>query len=408
MGALQSKLRKRFLRVLRNLVGPVPVGFAIGREQEPGIPASHPVLRVRDIRTVLSLLADPDTAFGEGYSTGAIVVEGSLLHALAAFYAIDIYDTRLHRLRDWLLSHRYRNGLRGSRANIHDHYDLSNDFYRLWLDREMVYTCAYYESADKTLEAAQVAKMDHICRKLWLRPGEFVVEVGCGWGALALFMARNYGVRVRAFNISHEQIDYARRRAHQEGLHGRVEFIEDDYRNTRVLADAFVSVGMLEHVGREHYAELGAVIQKTIGVHGRGLLHFIGRDSPRQISNWIRKCIFPGAYAPSLRESLEVLEPYGFSVMDVENLRTHYAATLIEWLRRYEDHYADVIKQFGEGFARTWRLYLAGSYTAFETGCLQLFQVTFAGARCASVPWTRRHLYSESHTAEDAWSTGTY
>ena len=137
----------------------------------------------------------------------------------------------------------------GSRANIHHHYDIGDDFYRLWLDEQMLYTCAYFATPAATLEEAQRAKMDYVCRKVWLRPGETVVEAGCGWGALALHMARHYGVRVRAYNISREQIQYARRRARAEGLDDRVEFVDDDYRNIRGQFDVFVSVGMLEHVG---------------------------------------------------------------------------------------------------------------------------------------------------------------
>jgi cyclopropane-fatty-acyl-phospholipid synthase len=218
-------------------------------------------------------------------------------------------------------------------------------------------------------------------------------------------MARNYGVVVKAFNVSHEQIVYARERAAREGLASRVQFIEDDYRNAYEAADVFVSIGMLEHVGREHFGELGNVIQRTIGDVGRGLLHFIGRSAPRPLSGWIRKRIFPGAYPPSLRESLDVLEPFEYSVLDVENLRPHYMRTLSEWLHRFEHRYADIAAEFGEEFARTWRLYLAGSYVAFRTGTLQLFQVTFAGRNCKDIPMTRDHLYTPR--TEQAWSTGT-
>src|SRR5208282_3355289 len=163
--------------------------------------------------------------------------------------------------------------------------------------------------------------MEHVCRKVRLRPGETVVDAGCGWGALALYMAKHYGVTVKAFNISREQIQYARMQARNEGLAGRVEFIEDDYRTISGRFDAFVSVGMLEHVGREHYSELGRVIHRAIGDSGRGLIHFIGRNRPKPFSAWIRKRIFPGAYAPTLREAMEILEPHDYAVFDVENLR---------------------------------------------------------------------------------------
>ena len=224
-----------------------------------------------------------------------------------------------------------------SRQNVHHHYDLGNDFYKLWLDEQMLYTCAYFPTPDATLEAAQIAKMDLVCRKIRLRPGERVIEAGCGWGALALHMARHYGVRVQAFNLSTNQIAYARERAAREGLADRVEFVEDDYRNVSGTFDAFVSVGMLEHVGLENYGDLGRVIDRTMGADGRGLLHFIGRNRPEPLNAWIVRRIFPGAYPPTLREVCAgVLEPQMLSVLDVENLRLHYAKTIEHWRHRFE------------------------------------------------------------------------
>jgi len=238
--------------------------------------------------------------------------------------------------------------------------------------------------------------MDHVCRKVWLRPGETVVEAGCGWGALALHMARHYGVRVKAFNISHEQIVFARERAAREGLNSQVEFIEDDYRNISGNFDAFVSVGMLEHVGKKYYREFGRVIHRAIGDQGRGLLHFIGKNRPQPLSAWIRKRIFPGGYTPALREAMNVLEPYNYGVLDVENLRFHYAKTCEHWLNRFERCYDRVAARNGEFFARMWRLYLAGSTAAFRAGSLQLFQVVFAGRACKALPLTRDYLYQKT------------
>lgn len=176
----------------------------------------------------------------------------------------------------------------------------------------------------------------------------------------------------------------------------RVEFCEDDYRTIKGTFDAFVSVGMLEHVGRSHYREFSRMIHRAIGDRGRGLVHFIGRNSPQLLQAWIRKRIFPGGYVPVLREVIEVLEPYDFSVLDVENLRSHYARTLESWLSRFERSYDRVTERFGTTFARMWRLYLAGSTAAFRAGTLQLFQVVFAGRACDSGPSTREYLYAGS------------
>jgi cyclopropane-fatty-acyl-phospholipid synthase len=278
---------------------------------------------------------------------------------------------------------------------VERHYDLGNDFYAQWLDPELVYTCAYFERPEVGLEEAQVAKLDLVCRKLALRPGETVVEAGCGWGALARHMARRYGVRVTACNLSREQVAWARRRAALEGLADRVEYLEADYRELRGRFDAFVSVGMLEHVGLRSYGDLARTIDRCLDPRrGRGLLHFIGRDAPRPLNAWIRRRIFPGAYPPTLDQVVRlVLRPARLGAVDVENLRRHYALTLDHWRRRYEAAVAAGRVGFDERFRRAWRLYLAGSQAAFLTGALQLFQLTFARRADDALPWTRASLY---------------
>ncbi len=363
-----------------------------------------PVARmlIRDWATLRRLALNPNLQFGDGYTDGRIEIEGNLVEFLEAVYrsrsAASRRTGRFRRLVSRRQERTRSNTLRGSRANIHHHYDIGNDFYKLWLDDQLVYTCAYFPSPRATLEEAQVAKMDLVCRKLWLRPGESVVEAGCGWGALALHMARHYGVKVKAFNISHEQIAYARRRARQEGLDSRVEFIEDDYRSISGRFDAFVSVGMLEHVGIDHYHELGRVIDGCLSLEGRGMIHSIGQNEPVELSPWLRRRIFPGAYPPTLREMTRVLEPRGFSVLDVENLRLHYAETLRHWLRRFESVRNTVAGMFDRRFIRAWRLYLAGSVAAFATGGLQLFQLVFARPQLNEIPWTRARLYDAAGT----------
>jgi cyclopropane-fatty-acyl-phospholipid synthase len=208
-------------------------------------------------------------------------------------------------------------------------------------------------------------------------------------------MAKHYGVTVRAFNISHEQILWAQWRARQLGLNQQVDFVEDDYRNISGNCDAFVSVGMLEHVGLEHYRELGNIIHRSLDKAGRGLLHFIGRNKPCPFSTWTRKRIFPGAYAPTIGQAMDIFEAHDFSVLDVENLRPHYARTLECWLSAFEKSSDEVRKMFGPDFVRTWRLYLAGAIAGFRAGTLQLFQVVFARTACQQIPWTRAHLYRQ-------------
>ena len=216
-----------------------------------------------------------------------------------------------------------------------------------------------------------------------------------------MHMARHYGVKVTAYNISTEQISYARQRAQAEGLDGQVEFIEDDYRNVSGKFDVFVSVGMLEHVGTDHYQELGAVINRALKDTGRGLIHSIGLNFPRPMDAWTERHIFPGANPPSLAQMMAIFEPYDFSVLDVENLRLHYAKTLEHWLQRYENNIERVTEMFDTNFVRAWRLYLAGSHTAFKMGGMQLFQVAFTRANNNQIPWTRQYLYEPQQGASD-------
>lgn len=390
-------------RVLRHLlagIGDPPVQVTLWNGERHSPPSGVvPVARVhiRDPRSLWTLLLDPWLYFGDLYACGDVEVDGDLVAFLSCVYRASA-AARQRRGRGGFLGwwlHRPRStNLGRARDNIHAHYDLGNDFYRLWLDREMVYTCAYFPRPDAGLEEAQIAKMHHVCRKLRLRPGDSVVEAGCGWGSLALFMARHYGVRVRAYNISREQIAWARARAKDEGLADRVEFVEDDYRNISGSYDAFVSVGMLEHVGIRYYPELGGVIDRVLREHGRGFIHTIGRARPGQMNAWIERRIFPGACPPSLDQIMDILEPYRFAVLDVENLRLHYARTLGHWLARFDGATDEVRHMFDETFVRSWRLYLCGSIAAFLTGELQLFQVAFNRASNNEVPWTREHLYA--------------
>ena len=391
-----GSLEARLLRRLLSKLGDPPIEFLLAWTGERvGSYAADPRAHVRllDRGAVVGLLSDPLLRFGDAYSAGRVEIAGDLVEFMHIIYrafghakANSSFASRLGR---WLR----RNTLAGSRDNIHRHYDLSNEFYALWLGETMAYTCAYYPSGAASLDRAQIAKMDHVCRKLQIGCGDSVVEAGCGWGSLALHIANRYGARVRAFNISEEQIEFARRQARQQGLDGRVEFIADDYRNIAGRYDAFVSVGMLEHVGRENYPELGRVLRRSLTTQGRGLIHSIGRNCPAPLNPWIERRIFPGAYAPSLGEMMGIFEPWNLSVLDVENIRQHYALTLRHWLERYENAIDRVRVMFDESFVRMWRLYLSGSIAAFETGTLQLFQVLFTPGENNALPLSREFMY---------------
>lgn len=237
--------------------------------------------------------------------------------------------------------------------------------------------------------------MEHVCRKLALRPGEHVIEAGSGWGSLALHMARYHGVTVQAWNVSHEQVLYAREQAEKQGLADRVEFVEDDYREIRGRCDAFASVGMLEHVGPTHYRQLGEVIDRVLAPAGRGLIHSIGRSRPMSLHRWTRTRVFPNAHPPTLGEMMEVFEPRDLAVLDVENLRLHYALTARRWHERFQANRARIDALVEPWVARTWELYLAGTAASFESATCHLYQVVFSRAANDAIPWTRAHLYGD-------------
>jgi cyclopropane-fatty-acyl-phospholipid synthase len=365
--------------------------------------SSAPAILYRDHIALVQSMVAGECGFGDGYAAGRVRVVGDLIAVLEELYrsfsaaqARKWMDRALQQTLLWT----HRNSHRGSRRNIHQHYDIGTDFYRLWLDSELLYTCAYFDDHQMTLDEAQQAKMELICRKVHLQPGERVVDAGCGWGALALYMVKKFGAVVRGYNISSDQIEYARKRSRDEGVAGRVEFVEDDYRSISGSYDVFVSIGMLEHVGASNYRDLGKLIHRVVGDTGRGLLHFIGRDHPEPLSAWINERIFPGAYVPTLSEALPLLEASQYAVLDIENLRPHYARTLELWLTRYEQAYTKVVEQFGEEFGRAWRLYLAGSVAAFRTKTLQLYQVVFAGRSCTRLSWDRKELYVPPREAQ--------
>lgn len=388
-----TTLDRWILDAVQRQMQPAPVRFVLWDGSESRIRPPDPVGRVivRDRAMLAAIVWNADLYLGEGYTSGRVEVEGDLVTVLEAVDRATLDRRRGRRDWPWPALVGRVNSLSRSRENIHHHYDIGNAFYKLWLDEDLLYTCAYFPTPGLDLESAQRAKMEHVCRKIALQPGETVAEAGCGWGTLALYMAARHGVTVKAFNISHEQITYARERAARAGLASRVEFIEDDYRNIRGTFDAFVSVGMLEHVGLAHYNELGTLIDRCLDRdHGRGLLHFIGRNRRGTLNPWIRRRIFPGAYPPTLREVTgQVLEPWDLSVLDVENLRLHYAKTLHHWRTRFEAASGEIADMFDESFVRAWRLYLAGSEAAFSTGWMQLFQVTFARGTNNRIPWTR-------------------
>lgn len=362
-------------------------------------------VHIKTNRALRDLVTKSVLGFGEAFTRGEIDVEGDLLALAFMSHELlsgplrgSLWQRALYKLG---FSTR-KNSISRAGKNIAAHYDLANSFYELWLDTEMQYTCGYFYKPTDTLEDAQRQKIELVCRKLRLKPGEFVVEAGGGWGGLALHMAQNYGVRVKSFNISKEQITFARDKAQRLGIRtDRVEYVLDDYRNIPnyvTSCDKFVSICMLEHVGRESYAAFHRLISKVLRKPGLAMLQFISRTNPSPISNpWLEKHVFPGYYNPSLGEIIAPLEAehHQLHLVDVENMRYHYALTLRHWLDRLERNADRVRAEWGEKVMRTFRLYLNGGLADFSFGAGTLvYQVLLAHGFNNSAPLTRHGFYA--------------
>ncbi|NOQ90090.1 MAG: methyltransferase domain-containing protein [Gammaproteobacteria bacterium] len=382
-----------------DVVGNPPVRISLwdGVEVTPYCEDPVAVMVYCDRGALFKTILDPELHWGDLYCSGRVVFEGDMAAFMQAIYSGISSKEKISWLRKavlWLGHRSIFNSYDKAKENIYHHYDIGNDFYKLWLDKEeMQYTCAYFPHESMSLEEAQVAKLHHICRKLNLKAGDTVVEAGCGWGGLARFMAKHYGVKVTAYNISKQQVSYARQRADEEGLAAQVEYVLDDYRNIKGQFDVFVSVGMLEHVAKVDYKELGEVIKSCLKPEGRGLIHSIGRIISGPMNAWIERRIFPGACPPTLSEMMNIFETNELATNDVENIRLHYSRTLEIWRERFEQHKEEITEMMDEEFVKAWGLYLSGSLAAFNVGELQLFQVVFNHAENNNIPWSRHHIY---------------
>jgi len=288
-----------------------------------------------------------------------------------------------------------------NRDAIHFHYDVSNEFYALWLDRAMVYSCAYFENPEVDLDSAQQAKLDHICRKLALRPGEQFLDIGCGWGALVIHAARHYGVRAHGVTLSSQQLSIARERIEQAGLAGSVSVELMDYRDLpgRAQYDKIASVGMFEHVGLKNLPIYFSTVHRLLKPRGLFLNHGITHDSegwqPNVSTEFINRYVFPDGQLDTISNVQRVMEHAKFEIADVEGLRPHYALTLRHWVARLESNRALALQYVNEATYRVWRLYMSACALQFESGEIGIYQI-LASKRAAGVPdlpLTRRHLY---------------
>ncbi|MEQ8322271.1 MAG: cyclopropane-fatty-acyl-phospholipid synthase family protein [Rhodospirillales bacterium] len=391
-----------FARVLRHVVrtGCIKVIGADGREHViSGSPGPALTIRLHDPSLHWKLFINPNLYLGEAYMNGTFTVEDGDIYDFLEFATHNMEVTgehpmmRLTAFADSLFRRlqQYNPSWR-SRKNVAHHYDLSGQLYDLFLDKDRQYSCAYFENPTDDLETAQSNKKRHIAAKLLLQPGMKVLDIGCGWGGLALYLAEQTGVSVTGLTLSTEQLDVARARARKRGLEDRVSFHLRDYRDQTGTFDRVVSVGMFEHVGVNHYATYFDGVKNLLNDDGVALIHTIGRtEAPRATNPWIRKYIFPGGYIPALSEMMQRIERSHLVTCDVEVLRVHYAETLRHWRARFARNRDKARGIYDETFCRMWEFYLAASEVSFRHLDNVVFQVQLAKDRLA-VPLTRDYM----------------
>ncbi len=394
-----SRFLTLFLRRFVNK-GSLVVVFAEGHSEtfgELGAPAVTVRLHTRSLPR--KLLLNADLILGEAYMDGTLTIDGDDIYGLIELLMINIANQPPAWHRQWLAiwqriarASEQNNPVHRSRENVAYHYDLSTDLYRLFLDKDQQYSCAYFRDPTDDLKTAQENKREHLAAKLLLKPGMRVLDIGCGWGGMGLHLAREYGAHVTGITLSQRQHKIARQRAKSEALEDTAEFLIQDYREVDDQFDRILSVGMLEHVGTNHYPEYFSKIYDNLADDGVAVVHTIGRANGSGLTNpWIAKYIFPGGYIPALTDVLPAIERSGLYVTDIEILRLHYAETLRHWRARFEANRDRIRKIYDERFCRMWRFYLVSSELSFRYAQHVVFQIQLAKKQDA-VPLTRDYL----------------
>lgn len=338
------------------------------------------------------IINDPSLTLGEAYMTKKIDIDGSVQEVIESLYN-NKESFLCNSAKYASLLKMATNNIKNSKENIEFHYDIGNDFYKLWLDDTMTYSCGYFKSKDDTLTTAQKNKVEHIIKKLDLKEGETLLDIGCGWGELIISAAKQYKVKAMGITLSSEQLAKVNERIKNEGLSDLVEVQLVDYRQLKSRKfDKIVSVGMLEHVGQDHLSEYFRAIDNLLNDNGVSLLHcitgIVGGNN-----TWIDKYIFPGGYVPAITELINCMSERNFDVIDVENLRLHYGRTLEHWAENFENALPEISKTKDEAFIRMWRLYLNACAASFNCGNINIHQFLFNKGVNNDLQWTRDYMY---------------
>jgi len=360
------------------------------------------ILKILDKKLNYKLLFHPDLYFGEAYADGNIIIEnGSLTDFLELALMnigrkqLNLFSQLLNQLRG---SYRYLtnfNFIKKSKMNVAHHYDISDDLYDLFLDSKKQYSCAYFKNKNDSLEDAQNNKINHIIKKLDIKPNQKILDIGCGWGSLAIDIAKNTECEVTGITLSEKQLNYCKKKIKEQNLENQVNFKLMDYRELNEKFDRVVSVGMFEHVGRKFYNKFFKQIEKLLSKDGIALIHTIGSvNPPRNPHPWITKYIFPGGYTPSLSEVTGPIEKASLIVSDIEVLKMHYSHTLRHWKERCLKNKGKIIEMFDEKFFRMWEFYLTGCEVAFKWGDQVVYQFQLT-KDYKSTPTTRDYIYNK-------------
>lgn len=381
----------------RILVGSLEMRLPNGRVYRIGQGSPSARWTISSWRSLLRIILNYEFHLGQTYVNGEWSAgNGGLMPLLEVLMRNfpEKVPRGMARLLEWpRQAVRQLNRIPSSYRNVESHYEIQAWLYGLFLDPELFYSCAYFDSPDQTLEQAQERKCERLLKKLCLEPGMHVLDIGCGWGGLARYLAKHADVTVTGITVSRQQLDEACRRTRAAGIDGGVRFLLADYREIDGRYDRIVSVGMFEHVGRPNYRKFFNRISELLQPDGVAVLHTIGRMGPKGFTNpWIQRHIFPGGYIPALSEIAAAMESVPFFTTDIEVLREHYALTLDHWISRLTAHREIIIEKLGEPFFRKWEFYLSSCASAFRWRDLAVFQVQFARRMRSPVPVTRAYL----------------
>jgi len=345
---------------------------------------------------------NPSLYIGEGYMNEEIIIEIGTIEdfvkiiskAYDDFFSNNYFFRFYENISGFFKPFQQLNAILNSKKNVAHHYDLSDELYKLFLDKDMQYSCGYFYNENISLDQGQLDKKNHIIKKLYLKNNMKVLDIGCGWGGLSIQIAKDTGAYVKGITLSENQLQTARKRAQEEGLNDRVEFVLQDFRNEKGSYDRIVSVGMFEHVGLNYYSVFFSKLKELLKDKGVCLLHTIGqRGKPTATSPWIRKYIFPGGYIPSMSEILKSCEKHEINITDIEILRLHYSRTLNHWYKNVQKNKEKIINMFDERFFRMWEFYLLISKYSFINMGNVVFQIQIA-KNINNLPLTRNYIYN--------------